>query len=370
MPCDHIVSVAVWSGRPNVPGFGFEVATRVKDNKVYKLCATTAEASEQIQCRTLTDWFARASNRRCAMILAGDSWIAALQTAESAAAGAFFAAEPLTASPSRTTTDPTTLSRPASLLSRILGLLRWFVYPSERSVTDGPGTYGQPNYDDPRDARFIEGSLVEEGKPYQDYPWNRLVILGVQHTFAVLFTVCVPVAIVVNAGLCRCQDGSHPARCTQGLTKENWQQYVITNTSDPRYPHSVVNAATCFVKDDHDANYMISMAVVMSGVSTILQSGKIAMLGSNLLSIMGTSFAYVPALIDSGISGGPEKGLGVMMTMCILTCWLEPAIAYLPPSVMRLLQHPTILGELQRPHATDVTCVRFPHSAAHYLLLA
>ena len=303
-----------------------------------------------------------ASNRRiehtvtekCIRQFAGDSWMDKLQAAEAGAASAFFASEPLTAPPGRvgpggeSNLDTATFTDNAK--HALLLMLRWFVYPSKRTTPDGPGTYMHPNYDDPRDARFLEGRLVDEGKPYQDYPWNKLVILGVQHTFAVLFTVCVPVAIVVNAGLCRCQDGSDPARCTQGLTKENWRQYVIVNTSDLRYPHSVVNAATCFVKDNHDANYMISMAVVMSGVSTILQSGKVAMLGSNLLSIMGTSFAYVPALIDSGISGGPDKGLGVMMTMCILTCWLEPAIAYLPPSVMRLLQHPTILGEVAHRH--------------------
>ena len=45
VPCSHIVSVAVWSGL-DTPGFGFEVATRVKDNKVYKLCAATEDERE------------------------------------------------------------------------------------------------------------------------------------------------------------------------------------------------------------------------------------------------------------------------------------------------------------------------------------
>jgi xanthine permease XanP len=57
--------------------------------------------------------------------------------------------------------------------------------------------------------------------------------------------------------------------------------------------------------------YLISMALMVSGVATFIQVKRIGPVGSGLLSIQGTSFAFLGAILTAGFmvkkqGGGPD----------------------------------------------------------------
>jgi NCS2 family nucleobase:cation symporter-2/xanthine permease XanP len=53
-----------------------------------------------------------------------------------------------------------------------------------------------------------------------------------------------------------------------------------------------------------EAAFLISMSLLMSGVTTFLQVRRLGPLGSGLLSVQGTSFVFVPLAIQAGTAGG------------------------------------------------------------------
>jgi len=84
--------------------------------------------------------------------------------------------------------------------------------------------------------------------------------------------------------------------------------------------------------------FVISQSIFMSGVSTLIQSYKIGPIGSNLLSVMGCSFAFLDA---SKACGSLKNVFGVSMA----TAFFEPLIIYLiPQKVMQTIFPPYILG--------------------------
>jgi xanthine/uracil permease len=204
----------------------------------------------------------------------------------------------------------------------------------------------RPAYDDPRDTRWRAGepTTSSAGRNHQDLPLARIVALGLQHTAAVLFSTCGAVLVVVADGACRCGG----VECAEPPEMEPEAQHAW-------WLANVDNRETCYIKWAADANYLVSMAVFCGGVSTCLQSGRVGAVGSNLLSIMGTSVVFLGVLMASGRLGGPEDGIGLMMGMSAATCWFETALAYLVPKKLMLrLQHPTILGSIVAVIGIDV----------------
>ena len=159
-----------------------------------------------------------------------------------------------------------------------------------------------------------------------------------------LFSTCGAVLVVVADGSCRCGG----VECVEPLELTRKQQ-------DEWWSANVDNAETCYIKWAADANYLVSMAAFCSGISTCLQSGRVGPVGSNLLSIMGTSVVFLSVLAASGRLGGPDDGVGLMMGMSATTCCFETALAYLVPRKLMLrLQHPTILGSIVTVIGIDV----------------
>lgn len=60
-------------------------------------------------------------------------------------------------------------------------------------------------------------------------------------------------------------------------------------------------------------SYMISMALLSSGIGTFLQAKRFGPLGSGLLSINGTSFAFVDLLLRAGNEGGLPLACGMAL---------------------------------------------------------
>ncbi len=59
--------------------------------------------------------------------------------------------------------------------------------------------------------------------------------------------------------------------------------------------------------------YLVSMGLVASGLSTLVQSGGIGPFGSRLLAVQGTSFAFLAPLLQAGNAGGIALMLGMSL---------------------------------------------------------
>ena len=74
--------------------------------------------------------------------------------------------------------------------------------------------------------------------------------------------------------------------------------------------------------------YLISASLFVSGIATFIQVKKLGPVGSGLLSIQGTSFAFIGPVIATGLGvtgagGTPEQALGTIFGMCFLGSFIE-----------------------------------------------
>jgi len=74
--------------------------------------------------------------------------------------------------------------------------------------------------------------------------------------------------------------------------------------------------------------YLISMALIVSGVATYIQIRRIGPIGSGLLSIQGTSFAFLGSILAAGFivksqGGGPKEILATIYGICFLGAFVE-----------------------------------------------
>ena len=81
-----------------------------------------------------------------------------------------------------------------------------------------------------------------------------------------------------------------------------------------------------------DGAYLVSMALLASGLGTLLQTRQIGPIGSGLLSIQGTSFVFVAPVVSLGgtlIAEGHSRGeaLGVVFGVCLTTALVPIALA-------------------------------------------
>jgi len=145
-----------------------------------------------------------------------------------------------------------------------------------------------PQYDSPLDVNKMETS------------WPKIFVCAMQHCAAVIFTVTLVPMI------------------TMGI------------------PGYKVNSTTDF--GPGDKSFVVSQSLMMAGVSTLIQSLKIGPVGSNLLSVMGCSFAFLSACIMSG-------NLAKVYGMSMATAFFEPLLIYLIPAwVMKRIFPPWMLG--------------------------
>jgi xanthine permease XanP len=80
--------------------------------------------------------------------------------------------------------------------------------------------------------------------------------------------------------------------------------------------------------DATNTSYLISMSLFASGICTFIQCKKIGPVGSGLLSLQGTSFAFLGPIIGIGIavkSGGgtPEQALSLIFGVCLFGSFVE-----------------------------------------------
>jgi xanthine permease XanP len=77
-----------------------------------------------------------------------------------------------------------------------------------------------------------------------------------------------------------------------------------------------------------DISYIVSMSLFVSGIATFIQVRRIGPVGSGLLSLQGTSFAFVGPILGVGtaaIAAGrtPQEALGLIFGLCFFGAFVE-----------------------------------------------
>lgn len=94
--------------------------------------------------------------------------------------------------------------------------------------------------------------------------------------------------------------------------------------------------------------YLIAMGLFVSGVSTFIQCKTIGPIGSGLLSLQGTSFAFLGALLAAGFAvkgqgGTPEDILAMLFGLCLAGCLVEIALSQFVHRLDKVIT-PTVTG--------------------------
>ncbi|MGB7087058.1 MAG: nucleobase:cation symporter-2 family protein [Phormidesmis sp.] len=100
--------------------------------------------------------------------------------------------------------------------------------------------------------------------------------------------------------------------------------------------------------EPQDQAYLVSMALFVSGIATFIQAKRIGPVGSGLLSIQGTSFAFIGPIIAAGAAataGGstPAQALGIIFGMCLLGSFIEMIFSQFLEVISRVIT-PLVTG--------------------------
>ncbi|WP_084332732.1 nucleobase:cation symporter-2 family protein [Marinobacterium jannaschii] len=74
--------------------------------------------------------------------------------------------------------------------------------------------------------------------------------------------------------------------------------------------------------------YLVSMALIVSGVGTFIQARRFGPVGSGLLCVQGTSFAFLSSILAAGFivknnGGGPDEILATIFGVCFVAAFVE-----------------------------------------------
>lgn len=94
--------------------------------------------------------------------------------------------------------------------------------------------------------------------------------------------------------------------------------------------------------------YLISMSLFVSGVSTWIQSQRVGPIGSGLLSLQGTSFAFLGSILAAGLvakgrGDTPEQILALLFGLCLAGSLIEIVLSRFIDKLGRIIT-PTVTG--------------------------
>jgi len=74
--------------------------------------------------------------------------------------------------------------------------------------------------------------------------------------------------------------------------------------------------------------YLISMALMVSGVGTFIQAKRVGSVGAGMICVQGTSFAFLGSVLGAGFlvkanGGGPEEMLATIFGVCFFGAFVE-----------------------------------------------
>ena len=97
-----------------------------------------------------------------------------------------------------------------------------------------------------------------------------------------------------------------------------------------------------------DGAFLVSMALLASGLGTILQTKQLGPVGSGLLSIQGTSFVFVAPIVSlagaiMAEGGSRENALGAVFGVCLVTAFVPLVLGPFIRSASRVIT-PLVMG--------------------------
>ncbi|NET86706.1 MAG: purine permease [Kamptonema sp. SIO1D9] len=77
-----------------------------------------------------------------------------------------------------------------------------------------------------------------------------------------------------------------------------------------------------------DTTFILSMSLFVSGIATFIQAKRFGPVGSGLLSVQGTSFAFLGPIIAAGLAvkeagGSPTEALSLIFGLCLFGAFVE-----------------------------------------------
>ncbi|MGF1542571.1 MAG: uracil-xanthine permease family protein [Pleurocapsa sp.] len=77
-----------------------------------------------------------------------------------------------------------------------------------------------------------------------------------------------------------------------------------------------------------DTTFILSSSLIVSGIATFIQAKRFGLVGSGLLSVQGTSFAFLAPIIAAGLSvqqagGSTTDALGLIFGLCFFGAFVE-----------------------------------------------
>jgi xanthine permease XanP len=94
--------------------------------------------------------------------------------------------------------------------------------------------------------------------------------------------------------------------------------------------------------------YLISMALMVSGVGTIIQAKKPLGIGTGMICVQGTSFAFLSSVLAAGFiakanGGGPNEILAMIFGVCMLGAFIEIGLSQVLSKLKRVIT-PIVTG--------------------------
>jgi xanthine permease XanP len=96
--------------------------------------------------------------------------------------------------------------------------------------------------------------------------------------------------------------------------------------------------------------YLISMALFASGIGTFIQARRFGPVGSGLLCLQGTSFAFLSVILSAGFlvkarGGGTDEILGTIFGVCFFAAFVEVAFSQFIDKLRKLIS-PVVTGTI------------------------
>lgn len=94
--------------------------------------------------------------------------------------------------------------------------------------------------------------------------------------------------------------------------------------------------------------YLISMALMVSGVGTMIQARRLIGVGAGMICVQGTSFAFLSSILAAGFlvkakGGGPDEILAMIFGVCVLASFVEILLSQFLEKVKRVIT-PVVTG--------------------------
>ena len=94
--------------------------------------------------------------------------------------------------------------------------------------------------------------------------------------------------------------------------------------------------------------YLISMALVVSGVGTFIQARRPFGIGAGMICVQGTSFAFLASVLAAGFiakarGGGPDEILSLIFTVCFFGAFVEIFLSQVLHKLKRIIT-PLVTG--------------------------